>query len=81
MHDVVLIEDSESLNYLGVIGESTFLREGSSLLQEFLQSSTVTVLVDEVEIVDGFEHIEVLDDVRTRLEVGEYADLIVGAFF
>jgi hypothetical protein len=52
----------------------------SFLLQELLEGSTVAVLVNEIEVVDCFEHIEILNDMGTTLEIGENAYLVVGAF-
>jgi hypothetical protein len=36
-------------------------------LHEFVERAAVAVLVDEVEIVGGFEHVDVFDDVWAAL--------------
>ncbi len=46
-----------------------------------IECSTVTVLIDEIEIVGGFEHVEIADDVFVDFDVGEDVDFIDGAFF
>ncbi len=80
MHDIVAVEYLESFNNLGKIGESNTFRKCSFVFEELFECTSVAKLIDEVEVVSSFEHIEVLDDVLARFEIGEDVDLIVGAF-
>ena len=75
MHDVVARENLKGLYDLLEVVQSAFFGEGSLLLHQFVQSAAVAVLVDEVEVVGSFEHVDVLDDVLVLLDVGEDVDL------
>ena len=81
MHDVVLVEDLEGFEELFEDEEGFFFLEGVFLPEEPLQSAAVAVLVDEVEVVLGFEHVVVGDDVFVFLDVGEDVNFVDGAFF
>ena len=49
-------------------------------MHKFIEGSSVAELVDEVEVVGSFEHVDVFDDVGAGLEGGEDVDLVHGAF-
>ena len=79
MHDVMFIQHAKSLNNLREIRQCYLFRETSFFLEHFLKSTTVAVLIYEVEIIDSLEHIEVFDDMLAGLEIGQDVDLIEGA--
>ena len=79
VHDVVPVEHFEGFDYLGKIGEGYSFWQHALLLEQFFEGAAVAKLIDEVEIVGSFEHIEVLDDVRAWLEGGKDFYLVVGA--
>lgn len=81
MHNVVFIENLESINELLEDEQRLFLGNYPVLPQHAFQGASVAVLVDEVEIVGGFEHINVLDNVLVLLYIGQNVDLINSAFF
>ena len=68
MHNVVPREDFESLHDLSEINQTFFLRQWSFFLEQFVKGSSVAELIDEVEVVGSFEHIDVLDDVGAGLK-------------
>jgi hypothetical protein len=80
VHDVGAGEDLEGLEHLSEEIECLFFGEGAFLLHEFIHGATIAELVDEVEVVGGFEHVDVLHDVGTVLQVGEDVDLVNCAF-
>lgn len=51
----------------------------SFLFEQFLESATVAKLIDEVEVISSLEHIEVLDNVRTGLQIRQDVDFVVSA--
>ena len=67
VHDVAFGEDFEGLDHLAEEEEGFFLVEGALLLHEFVHGAAVAELVDEVEVVCCFEHVDVLDDVGAVL--------------
>ena len=52
----------------------------SFLAKHALESATVAELVDEVEVVWGFQHVDILNDVLVLFYVGEDVDFINCAF-
>jgi len=48
-------------------------------LHEFVERAAVAVLVDEVEIVGGFEHVDVFDDIGAGLQRRKDIDLVDSA--
>ena len=68
MQDVVFVENLEGLEKFALPWEKA------------LQSAPITVFVDEVEIIGGFEHIEVTNDMLIDFDVGENVDFIDSAF-
>lgn len=81
MHDIVLVEDLKGINKLLEDEQSLFFCNDFVFAEETLEGATVTVLVDKVEIVGRFEHIDVLDDVLILLDIGEDVDLVDSALF
>ena len=80
MHDVASGEYLEGLDYLPEKTKCLFLVERALFLHEFIEGSSVAVLVDEVEIVGSLEHVDILDDVGAGLQSREDVNLIDGAF-
>lgn len=76
MHDIVLIEDLKSLKELSKYKKGFFLRKSSLFFKDSLQSSTVTVFVNKIEIIRSFEHINILNDMFMFFDVCENIDLI-----
>jgi hypothetical protein len=76
MHDIVLIESLEGLEKLPEDEQGLFLFEHIVFSEESLESAAIAVLVDEVEVVLGLEHVEVGDDVLVLLDICQNVDLI-----
>ena len=68
VHYVVARQHFEGLNNLSQIDQAFLLGEGTLFLHEFVKSSPVAKLIDEVEVVGSLEHIDILHNVRTSLE-------------
>jgi hypothetical protein len=51
------------------------------VLHNFLQCPTITILIDEIVIIYGFKHIDILDDVWIIFYFGECTDLIHRTLF
>lgn len=81
MHDVIFGKDFESFDHLAEVNEGSFFREGPFLLHKFIKGAAIAVLVNEVKVVDSFEHVDVPDDVRTVLDGRQNVNFIDGAFF
>lgn len=79
MHDIMPTQNAKSLHHLRKIHQRCLLRKASLLLEQFLKCSSIAVLIDKVVVIGSFEHIEIFDDVWTRLECAEDVDLVVGA--
>ncbi len=69
MHDVVFIEDLEGVDELFEDEEGLFFGHHSILPQHAFEGTAVAVLVDEVEVVWGLEHVDVLDDMLVFLDI------------
>ena len=81
VHDITSGEDFEGLEDLPKVDEGFLFGEDSLFLHEFVESTAVAVFIDEVEIISGFEHVDVLDNVGAVLESGEDVDLVDRALF
>lgn len=81
MHDVVLIEDLEGFDELFEDEEGLFFCDDPFFAEHAFEGASVAVLVDEVEVVGRFEHVDVLDDVLIFLDVGQDVDLVHRALF
>ncbi len=76
MHDVVFVEYLEGVDELFEDEEGLLFRDVFVLPEHSLEGATVTELVDEVEVVGGFEHVDVLYDVLVLLDVGQDVYLV-----
>ena len=81
MHDVVLVEHLKCFKQLFENEKGLFFREHPLSFEHAFKSSSVTIFVDKIEIVGGFEHVDVLDDMVMFLDVGENIDLVDSALF
>jgi len=81
MHDIVLVKDLESIDELLEDKEGVSFGNNSLLAEHSFKGASIAVLIDEVEVVGSFEHIDVLDDMLILLYIGEDVDLIDGALF
>ena len=81
VHNVVFIEDLEGLKQLLEDEEGIGFWEFTLLAQQVLKSASVAVLVDEVEVIGGFEHVEIFDDVGVGFDIGEDVDFVDSALF
>ena len=81
MHDIVLVEDLEGIEELFKNKKSLLLGQSSLLFENAFQSAPITVFVNKVTVIRGFQHIDILDDVFVLFYVGENVDFIDCAFF
>lgn len=79
MHNIMPIQHLKRLHQLPEIPHSPALLQPPLLLQHLLQRATITILIHEVEVVIGFEHFDVADDVGGGLDGGEDVDFVDGA--
>jgi len=80
VHDVVLIEDLEGVDELLEDEKSLFFWNNPILPEHAFEGAAVAVLVDKVEVVGRFEHIDVLDDVFVFFDIGENINFVDCAF-
>ena len=76
VHYVVFIEDFERLQELAKYLQCLFLREPRFFFELRFKSLPITELIDKIEVVGSFEHLDKLDDVGTGLNPGKVPDLI-----
>jgi hypothetical protein len=76
VHNVVLVEHLEGINQLLEDEKRLFLKNNPVLTEHALESTTVAVLIHEVEIVWSFKHVDVFDDVFVFLYVRQDIDLV-----
>lgn len=76
MHDIVFIEYLKSLQQLLEDKQGMLLGQFDLLGEQVLESATVAIFIDEIEVVGGLEHIVVFDDIGVILDVGKNVDLI-----
>jgi hypothetical protein len=81
VHDVVADEHLEGLEEVLEVAECPFLDQVFGLFDEILEGATVTKFIDEVDIVDGLEYLNKLNDVGGVLYLGECLDFVDGEFF
>jgi hypothetical protein len=79
MHDIVFVEYLKRIKKLLEDEQSVFLGKASLLFKNTFKCAPITVLVDKVEIIRGFEHVDVFDDVLMLLDIGEDIDFVDGA--
>ena len=76
MHDVVFVEDLEGVDELLEDEQGGFFRHHPILPEHAFEGAAVAVLVDEVEVVGGLEHVDVLDDMLVLLDIGQNVDFV-----
>jgi hypothetical protein len=81
VHDIASGEDFEGFHHLTKEEECSFFWEGTFFLHEFVHGPSIAILVDEVEVVGGFKHVDIFDDIGAALKGGEDVDLVDCAFF
>lgn len=80
MHDIILIEFFKGLKKLPEDDEGFFFFEHFTFLKERFESTSVAVLIDEVEVVRCLKSFDEANDVFI-LEGWEDVDLIDGELF
>jgi hypothetical protein len=68
MHNVMPAQNAKGLHHLREIEQGCAFREAALLLEQFLECASIAILVHKIVIIGSFEHIEVFDDMLTRLE-------------
>ena len=63
MHNIISGKYFKGFNYLSQINESLLLIKRAFPLHQLVESTSVAEFVDKVEVVGGFEHVDILDDV------------------
>ena len=81
MHDVVLVEHLEGVDELLEDKEGFLFGNYPLLAEDALERSTVAVLIDEVEVVRSFEHVDILDNVLVLFNIRQDVDLVDRALF
>lgn len=79
MHDVVLIEHLEGVDELFEDEKGLSFGNDPLFSEHSFESAAVAVLVDEVEVVGSFEHVDILDDVLIFLDICQDVDFVDGA--
>ena len=80
MHDVILVQDLKGLKELFEDEKGIGFGKLTLLGQKVLEGASIAILVDEVEVIWSFDHIEIYDDIGMSFDVGEDVDLIDSAF-
>ena len=80
MNNIVFVQNFEGSDNLGKVSEALCLLEAFTLLEELLKGSPVAVLIDEVKVIDSFEHVVILDDMFAGLQVTQNIDFVDGSF-
>ena len=62
MHDVVFTEKSEGIQNLPQVFDGFFFRQRAFFFKKNVKAAPIAKLIYEVEIVGGFEHVDILDD-------------------
>lgn len=76
MHNVVFIEYLESVNKLFEDEKCLFFRYYSIFSKHAFKCPSVAVLIDEIEIVGCFQHIDVLDNMLILFDICEDIDFV-----
>ncbi len=71
MHDIIFGEYFEGFNHLLEVEESFLFREWPILLHLSIQSTSIAILIYEIEIVRCFEHVNVPNDIGAGLDSRE----------
>ena len=80
MHNILFSENSEGLNHLSKIYNCSSFCKRPFLLHESIKGSPITEFINKIEIIDSFQHIDILNNIRTVLHRGQNIDLIDCAF-
>ena len=80
VHNITSGQDLESLQHLPEEEEAFLFRKRCLFLHKLVHGTSVAVLVDEVEVVGCLQHVDVLHNVGTVLQVRQDVDLINSAF-
>lgn len=78
MHNIVLIEYLEGFYELFEDKESLSFRDDAIFAKHALKSASIAVLVNKVEVVGRFEHIDILDYMLILLDVSQDIDFVDG---
>ena len=76
MHNIILIQNLKGLEELLEDKQCVLFWQFPLFGEQALQSASVAVFVDKIEIIGSFEHVVVLDDVGVRLDVGKDIDFV-----
>lgn len=69
MHNVILIEHLKSVNQLFEDKECLFFCYHFIFTKYTLESAAITVFINKIEVVGGFKHIDILDDMLIFLDI------------
>jgi len=81
MHNVVFIKNLKCINELFEYQQSLLLRKSPLFPQQSLECTSIAVLINKVEVIGSFKHINILDDMLMFFDVSEDVDLVNGALF
>ena len=76
MHNVVFIKHLESINELFEDIKCLLFWQSFFFSEQTFQSTSVTVLIDKVEVVWSFKHVYILDDVLMFFDVGKDVNFV-----
>lgn len=84
VHDMVLRQNLKGLQQLSEVLEGQLERHYLALLafaalDDLAQRAPVAVLVDEVVVIGGLEHVKITHDVRGLLDARKSVDFVYGA--
>ena len=80
MHDVIFIENLKRFQKLLKDEQRILFWQFDLFWKKTFKSTTVAVLINEIEVIGGFEHVNVLDDVVVLFNIGQNIDLVDCAF-
>ena len=80
MHDIVFIEDLKSVDELFKNEKCVFFVDKFIFSENRFECSSIAELINEIEVVGSFEHIDVFDDVLIFFYICEDINLINCAF-
>ena len=80
MHNVVLVQYLKGILQLLEDQQRILLRQLDLFRQQVLKRATIAILINEVKVIGGLEHVIILDNVGVALDVGEDVYLIDCAF-
>ena len=80
MHDIVFVKNLESFNKLFKNQQGSSLIKGMLFSKHSFQSSSIAVFINKVEIILGFKHIKVSDDMFVLLNICQDINFMDCAF-